>query len=249
MTWLLDLGNTRLKAAELGVDDTPGALIALAHAEPGFSEQLRLLAARIGSGADAWLASVASPTLTEQVSSALQQAGISVCRATVRTDGAGLDLAAVEAGQLGVDRFLGVLGALSLGRGAALVVSIGSAVTVDLVDAAGRHGGGVIAPTPEHQQQALAERFPALARRGGRMQPLAGNTADAVVSGTLAATLGLIERCHRQATQRLGEPPAVLLTGGGAEAIAGWLDLPHRIEPALVLRGLARYVRAQERDA
>jgi type III pantothenate kinase len=39
----------------------------------------------------------------------------------------------------------------------------------------------------------------------------------------------------------LGTAPALVLSGGGAKRLAPLLELEHRVEPDLVLRGLARF--------
>ena len=80
---------------------------------------------------------------------------------------AGVRIAYAEPSRLGVDRFLALLAAHARGPGPWLLVSAGSALTVDLLDVGGQHIGGVIAPSPEHMRAALAARFPALAYAGG----------------------------------------------------------------------------------
>jgi type III pantothenate kinase len=52
-------------------------------------------------------------------------------------------------------------------RGAVLVCAIGTALTVDLVDAAGCHRGGRIAPSPTLMREALQARIVQLPASGG----------------------------------------------------------------------------------
>ena len=63
--WLFDLGNSRLKCAQLRDDGRLGEVIALAHDEKVFVETLR--EALPGRADSACLASVASPALTAAV--------------------------------------------------------------------------------------------------------------------------------------------------------------------------------------
>ncbi len=112
---------------------------------------------------------------------------------------------------------------------------------MDLLDGAGQHRGGVIAPSPEHMRAALAARFPALAYAGGEASDFAADTADALAGGSLGAALGLVERSHRQATRLLGRAPRLLLSGGGATRLAEGLELDSELAPSLVLEGLAVY--------
>lgn len=51
--------------------------------------------------------------------------------------------------------------------------------------------------------------------------------------------LGLIGRSAHAARSTLGELPTLVLTGGDAKRLAVMLEIPHRLVPDLVLRGLA----------
>ncbi len=57
--------------------------------------------------------------------------------------------------RLGVDRWLAMLGARTHGSGNVLVVDAGTALTIDLMNAANQHEGGFIVPGLELAQQAL----------------------------------------------------------------------------------------------
>lgn len=48
--------------------------------------------------------------------------------------------------RLGMDRWLAIIGAYQLARGACLVLDLGTAITADYVNAAGEHLGGYICP-------------------------------------------------------------------------------------------------------
>lgn len=249
MRWLIDLGNTRLKWAALPEDGRLGEVQALAHAGPAFAPAWRALLDTTAPGQTVWLASVAPAALRERIAQDLQARGLQVRSVQARADCAGLRLGYRDPAEFGVDRFLALLAAL--GEGPSLVVSIGSAVTLDLLDADGRHHGGLIAPSPAHQQAALMQRFPALQRPAGAVLPFAGSTADALASGSVAATLGLIALTRQRAAERLGQVPRLLLCGGGAADLADALAPPVALRPALVLEGLAAYVRwatAQDGD-
>lgn len=248
MNWLLDLGNTRLKWAPLNTRGELSDVVALPHADLDFSARFEAVLAQTAPGDAVWLASVAKPEIAQAVRSALTRCGLQLAPVQVRSRCAGVQLAEGVVEQLGVDRFFGLLGARALASEAQLLVSIGSAITVDLLDAEGRHLGGVIAATAEHQRSALAERFAVLDRPPGRVVDFAGNTADAVASGCQASVLGLIERCQRQAQRRLGHVPRLLLSGGGAASLSPSLELPHEQQPYLVMQGLARYAASEAGD-
>ncbi|KAA2285407.1 type III pantothenate kinase [Arenimonas fontis] len=240
MNWLFDLGNTRLKLAAWD-GDSLGEVQALAHEAGDFADRLQDWLARVRPGDVCWLASVAASAVTTQVASALAGHGNPARRARTRARCAGVSIAYADPSRLGVDRFLALLAAHARGPGPWLLVSAGSALTVDLLDAEGRHRGGLIAPSPAHMRSALAARFPALAFAGGAACDFGSDTADALAGGSLGAAAGLIERSHRRATRLLGTAPRVLLAGGDGERLGECLDLDSEQAPALVLEGLAVY--------
>lgn len=242
--WVFDLGNSRLKCAPLQVDGSLGEVIALAHADQDFEAALgRLLPAHAASACLACLASVASAQLTatvvEVLTSRFQR--ISLARSVAQL--AGVRIAYAQPARLGVDRFLALLAAHARGPGAALVVGVGTAMTVDLLDATGLHRGGRIGPSPELMREALHSAAAHLPAEGGRYREFAQDTEDALASGCQGAALGLVERSLRQAGELLGHTPQLLLHGGGAAAV---LDhFPAALHaPSLVLEGLARWSRA-----
>jgi type III pantothenate kinase len=238
---LLDLGNTRLKWAWRDAQ-AAGPVQSLAHADADFAGRWQRVCATLPTGTRAWLASVA-PGPQATVQQGLRVVGVDIRIVRTQAECAGLRIAYAEPATLGVDRFLGLLAAHSLGRAPCLLVSVGSALTVDLLDAEGRHHGGLIALSPTQQREALAARFPQLPAGGGEAVEFAAGTADALTSGARAAALGLIERAWRRARQRLGAEPRLLLTGGGAAELRAGLELPHDYAEALVLDGLAVYAR------
>lgn len=241
MIWLLDLGNSRLKVAPWRPDTGLGEVQAWAHGAADFAPSMQRWLAGVEAGDRCWLASVAGSELTAAVAEAIASRSHPATRARTRPECAGVRIAYAEPTRLGVDRFLGLLAAHARGDGPWLIVSAGSALTVDLLDGAGQHRGGVIAPSPEHMRAALAARFPALAYAGGEASDFAADTADALAGGSFGAALGLVERLFRQATRLLGRAPRLLISGGGATRLAEGLELEAELAPSLVLEGLAVY--------
>ena len=234
--WLFDLGNSRLKCAQLHDDGCLGEVIALAHDGKGFAETLReALPDRADS---ACLASVASPALTAMMVDALTTRfrRISMARSSMQL--AGERIAYAEPERLGVDRFLALLAAHARGGQPWLIAGVGTALTIDLLDGQGLHHGGRIGPSPRLMREALHRAAAQLPEQGGSYREFAIDTGDALTSGCEGAALGLIERSLRQAEQTLGRAPTLLLHGGGADALAP--HLPGALHaPSLVLEGLA----------
>jgi type III pantothenate kinase len=244
--WLIDLGNSRLKCAALDAQGQRGEVLAISHGQPNPMTALLDHFGSAGAGAEAWLASVASVERTMTVIENLQEAGLQVRRIHTQARCGKLHIAYPEPARLGVDRFLAMLAACDRDDGPWLIVSAGSALTVDLLGADGGHVGGLIAPMPAHMRAALAQQFAQLDLPDGRACDFADDSADAIASGTQGAALGLVERALRKAQQRLGALPTLLVTGGGAEFLAG-LEHPRTvILPSLVIDGMALYVRDAE---
>ena len=239
--WLFDLGNSRLKCAPLQGDGAIGAVVGIDHDgaafAPGWEE---LLPERIDV---AFVCGVAAPGLTLALLDALTRRCERISIARTQPALVGVRIAYAQPHRLGVDRFLALLAAHARAPQAWLVVGVGTALTVDLLAADGRHHGGRIAPSPTLMREALHARAPQLPAIGGVYGEFAADTADALASGCEGAALGVIERSVTAATALLAEPPRLLLHGGGARALLP--QLPHAGHaPALVLEGLARWARA-----
>ncbi|MCD9029331.1 type III pantothenate kinase [Luteimonas sp. BDR2-5] len=238
-TWLFDLGNTRLKFAPLRDDGTPGEIIGAAHDGGRFDPAwLAGLPQRFDT---ALVASVASPALRVALLELLAARCRRITLATTCRVLAGVTIAYPEPSRLGVDRFLALLAAHARLPGRPVLLGgVGTALTIDLLDATGLHRGGRIAPSPALMREALHRRASHLPGHGGDYAEFAVDTADALVSGCDGAALGLIERSLAAATGLLGTPPSLLLHGGGAAALQPHLPAA-TLCTDLVLAGLARW--------
>lgn len=233
--WLFDLGNSRFKFAPLQ-GGRAGAVQAWPHgAETMPADQLQALP----SGGVAYVASVAAPTLTRSMLAILQGRFRSVRVAHTQAEHAGVRVAYADPAKFGVDRFLALLGAAEHGQ-AVVVAGVGTALTIDLLDANGLHRGGRIAASPTTMREALHARAVQLPPTGGTYHEFASDTDDALASGCDGAAVALIERSRAQAAQLLGTVPALLVHGGGAPPLLPLLG-DARFQPALVLDGLARW--------
>ncbi|MGY0504975.1 type III pantothenate kinase [Luteimonas sp. e5] len=237
--WLFDLGNSRLKFAPRS---EPHAMRTLAHADEAAFNGLPPDV----QGDVAWLAAVTPPQRWMPLLHVLRTrfARISFARSQARCGR--LQLAYAEPARLGVDRFLALLQAAQA-RETALIVGVGTALTIDLIDAGGRHLGGRIAPSPTLMRESLHQRAGHLPARGGDWVEFADDTDDALASGCLGAALALIEHSHAAAGARLGRYPALWLHGGGAEALLSRLPQA-QMRPHLVLQGLGAYADLAAQD-
>ena len=147
----------------------------------------------------------------------------------------------------GVDRWAALLGAKKLYDTSVCIIDIGTAVTVDLMDADGVHRGGRIMPGLDMMRNSLLQNTAGVQAVDGDCPGFAINTADSVTSGTLhMLQAGLIEVCE-SAKDRLGEGMRVIITGGMAEKMQAMLTQVEglHLEPYLILYGLC-YASEQE---
>lgn len=231
-SWLFDLGNTRVKFAELRTDGGIGETLAIAHGDG--DDWLR----RLPEGEVACIASVAADARRIALFDALCARFTRLHRVHTEAAIGPLRIAYAEPAHLGVDRFLAMLG--RCGEGAALVVGVGTALTLDLLDADGLHRGGRIAPSPRLMREALHARAAQLPVEGGDYAEFADDTDHALASGCDGAALALVERSLDAAEASLGVRPGLYLHGGGAAALRERLPA-HAWAPDAVLRGLARW--------
>jgi len=142
--------------------------------------------------------------------------------------------------RLGADRWAALIGARHLRPGALCVVDCGTATTLDILDAGGRHRGGLIVPGLGLMRASLFSNTAAVRGDvdGAAGGLLSSDTQAAVSAGSLQATVGFIERLQREAGEMLGVPLTMILCGGSAPDLLPLLPREVRHEPDLVLKGL-----------
>ncbi len=141
-----------------------------------------------------------------------------------------------HAEQLGSDRWAALIAARQQQRMASLVVNCGTATTVDALSAAGEFLGGLILPGLDMMRRSLTIDTAQLPKAEGQWQPFPRNTADAIVSGAVQATVGAI---HLQFAALASQGEArCILSGGAADQIQPHLQIPLERDDYLVLRGL-----------
>lgn len=243
MKLLLDLGNTRAKWAWLRPDGLQRAS-AVAWRDSAWADTLVAAWAQAPAPSAVWVAAVAAPALVDELVRRIAGLwpGVPVHEVVSPRDGAGIVNAYAAPERLGVDRFLALVAARARGALPAVVAGCGTALAVDVVDAAGRHRGGVIAPSPARMREAvLASTARVQVDQPAPVAPLGTSTEQALESGCWLAAAALVERVAADAATTGGLPHPVLLHGGDAARIAPLLRAPSTVVPDLVLDGLAAW--------
>jgi type III pantothenate kinase len=143
---------------------------------------------------------------------------------------------------LGADRWLAMLAAYDLVQENCVVVSCGTAITLDLIKADGVHLGGYIAPGLSLMLSALTQNTRRIKLENdnliARVAP-GQTTTDAVHSAVLVMAIGLIEQGVHQ-LQQCGERTSIelIMTGGDAVKLLPFFPKAKHI-PDLILNGLS----------
>lgn len=187
---------------------------------------------------------VAGAQVRQDVEEAVRGLGLTIGWASSSSQQCGVRNRYDDAAQLGTDRWVGLVAArkrmLSMPGGptACVVLSAGTAVTIDALTSTGEFIGGVIIPSVGVMADALEKNTAALKRRPGNFVLLPTNTADAIATGACVAVGGALARVERVLHERGEERCEVLITGGGAADLHPTLERDTTLIPNLVLEGL-----------
>ncbi len=241
----IDIGNTRLKWA-LYASPQPGAVV-LAHGAV-FLENIEQLCdgdwKALPAPHSVLGCNVAGDAVRRRVEEQLELWDITPRWVVSGASGGGVINGYDHPARLGADRFIAHIGARwhVLHRGvprACLVVMIGTAVTVDAIDAEGHFLGGLILPGHGIMLRALEGGTAGLRVPTGEVREFPTNTSDALTSGGNYAITGAIERMHRHLKQRAGHEPLTLMTGGAGWKVSPALDIvDHELIEPLLFDGL-----------
>lgn len=232
MKLLIDQGNTRLKFCTWD-----GKSFHLP--EPAETELPQFLAAK-SEISEAWVSSVRHQEEHEKLSQLLSQHNIRTKFACTLDSQFGLQNSYPETSQMGVDRWLAMLGIWCEYKRGFILVDAGTALTMDYVDNQGVHRGGHIIPGLTLMQRSLVtmtDRINLHIETAPSDTDWASNTADAVQKGSLAVVVAYIEAM----CSKLSQKHSLYLAGGDATIIKQHLDINAIIVNNLVFKGLVKY--------
>ncbi len=119
-----------------------------------------------------------------------------------------------------------------------LVVMVGTAVTIDALDANGNFLGGVIIPGHGIMLKALESGTAGLRVPTGEVCDFPLNTSDGLTSGGTFAITGAIETMQRRTAKHCGAEPLTLMTGGAGWKVSPYLGIQHELVETLIFDGL-----------
>lgn len=245
-----DIGNNRIK---LGLFEgnpghelpEPSCWFGVFNQEPDLDRVAGWLSEKVPRRAGWWIGSVNRPTTTRLIDwlhSVRPEDAITLLAAADLP----LVVALERPDMVGIDRLLDAVAANHLRRPdrAAILVDLGSAITVDLVSAQGAFLGGSIMPGIGMSARALHEFTDLLPRikmaELSTPPPALGTaTEPAMRSGLYWGAVGAIRQLIERLSEGLEAPPEVFLSGGAGPAVAELLGESVRHVPHLTLAGIA----------
>ncbi len=154
---------------------------------------------------------------------------------------AGVTNTYANANQLGSDRFASLIGARHLYPNENLVVvTCGTATTIDTLTSEGVFLGGMILPGLRLMANSLfgnTARLPDIDQMTENIPSFAIDTPSAIRNGCMTAQTGAIEHAVSVHAKHLSQVRCIL-SGGAAELVLPYLSIPAQIVDNLVLVGL-----------
>lgn len=258
----VDIGNSRIKLGQFRIAPCdarllpePNRIVDLAiHHETGTFDFKRLgeLFSADGSAEATWLVASVHRAAAAQFTSALnyfaRQSGTKPQYRLLTYHDVPLTIRVDEPHRVGIDRLIAALAADRLrspGRGA-IIVDLGSAITVDLLEADGSFAGGAILPGIAMSARALEEHTDALPRVALEVldrppAALGKSTIKAIESGIYWGAIGAIREIIGQLAAPFPSVPEIFITGGASVHVAELLTKQYSVRhvPNLVLSGIA----------
>jgi type III pantothenate kinase len=145
--------------------------------------------------------------------------------------------------QVGQDRLVGAFAALEFYGQPAIIVDLGTAITLDVVSSHGEYQGGIIVPGIQLSADALWDKTALLPLVNiKRPQRLIGkDTENSILSGLFYGygemLKGLIKKLRREISGR----PQVVMTGGYARLMQSYLKgVVTKVDEQLIFKGLVQ---------
>ncbi len=240
----IDVGNTRLKWA-LYEAPRPGASLLAQGAE--FLDHIDRLSdtawARLPTPSRMLGCVVAGDAVKRRVEEQMELWDVAPQWVVSSAQEAGLINGYDHPTRLGCDRWVAMIGARHhmLAQGPArplVVVMVGTAVTVEAIDAQGRFLGGLILPGHGIMLRALESGTAGLHVPTGEVRLFPTNTSDALTSGGTYAIAGAVERMVQHVMAHCGAEPACIMTGGAGWKMAPSMTRPFELADNLIFDGL-----------
>lgn len=162
----------------------------------------------------------------------------------------GLNIKIENPSQTGADLVVGSVAALREHKPPMIVVDMGTATTMIVLDETGALIGGCISPGVKISLDALTERtalLPGL-QLDQPKRAIGRNTIDCMRSGILMGSAAMIDGMVERMEAELGQKTTVIATGGIAKFVIPMCKTPIVYDKDLIVKGLAALYRDNKRN-
>ena len=152
----------------------------------------------------------------------------------------GLDIRLENPGQTGADLVVADVAALREHKPPLIIIDMGTATTISVLDENGAHIGGCIIPGVQISLAALTEKtalLPGL-QLDQPKRAIGRNTIDAMRSGIMMGTACMLDGMVERMEQELGCKTTVIATGGIAKFVVPLCKTPMIYDKDLLIKGL-----------
>lgn len=239
MKLLIDIGNSRTKyvyVSDSGLDDIQAIdnkVLTLEWMNECWLQTSKLV-----------IASVGEVELVEKITAWCAINNIALTEVKTEAEKFGVTNGYLQPMQLGVDRWLTLLGANQLfPKKNCLIIDAGTATTLDMLTADGQHHGGWILAGIDGLVNSLVAGTENLqATTDNIKQPKFGlTTQENITQASWLATIGLIEQALKLTNEQQIPVDKLIITGGNGETLARLLSSRASYIPTLVFQGLQRF--------
>lgn len=152
----------------------------------------------------------------------------------------GLNLRIENPSQMGADLVAADVAALRNHKPPLIVIDMGTATTLSVLDKDGAHIGGCVCPGVRVSADALTEKAALLPRLqlDRPKRTIGKSTVEAMRSGIMLGTACMIDGLIERMEEELGYPATVIATGGIAKFIVPLCKTPILYDKNLLLKGL-----------
>jgi len=162
----------------------------------------------------------------------------------------GLDIRLENPGQTGADLVVADVAALREHKPPLIVIDMGTATTISVLDQSGAHIGGCIIPGVRISMDALTDKtalLPGL-QLDQPKRAIGRNTIDAMRSGIMMGTACMLDGMVERMEQELGYKTTVIATGGIAKFIVPLCKTPMIYDKNLLIKGLVALYRDNKKN-
>ncbi|MBE6939325.1 MAG: type III pantothenate kinase [Ruminococcaceae bacterium] len=243
MILAIDVGNTNVVLGAMEGTAVQKTTRLVTDSGKGIDGYARELAETVGQWGDFTGAVISSvvPDVTKQVTEAVRQVLGLTCLEIHGELELGFRLPPAQTAEVAADLITAAAAAVDCCKLPLILIDMGTATTVMTVDRTGMFLGGAIAPGPKMMMSSLAggtALLPAVPLDVPKHN-IGRDTVECLQCGTVLGAAAMVEGLVDRMEQELGEPAEVIATGGLAGSVLPLCRRAIRLEPDLMLRGLA----------